>query len=72
MKKVDINKDDICSSTVYQCICGTQYSTPKIVNDIISLVDEKNPVIELIIVCPGCKNKSVNYSIIRSKETRLY
>lgn len=44
---------------MYRCLCGKTYKLPNIVDDIISLVTEENPVVETVIICPGCKKRGI-------------
>lgn len=45
---------------MYQCsFCGTNYDLSKEINDEIGKVNEKNPVVSVVISCPGCSCKRV-------------
>ncbi len=47
------------ANEMYKCLCGQNYELPQIVDDIIGLVSEENPVIETVIICPGCKKRGI-------------
>jgi hypothetical protein len=44
---------------MYTCLCGGSYKIPQEADDAIGLVTEKNPVVQVIVVCPHCKKKGV-------------
>ena len=47
------------SDEMYRCLCGQTYKLPDIVDDIISLVSEENPVVETVVICPGCNKRGI-------------
>ena len=44
---------------MYTCICGGSYKLPQVVDTIIGLVTENNPVVRVTIICPHCKTKGI-------------
>lgn len=44
---------------MYRCLCGQNYILPPVIDEMLQLVSEDYPVVEAVVICPGCDSKGL-------------